>query len=85
MHGMYWSGRYMPMMGRWYVMSNTSWWFKGGMLLLLILAVALVVLLAIHLARRNERPSEALTILQRRYVNGDIDKETYEQMKKDLR
>lgn len=55
---------------------------------LIALGIALVVLLAIHLSKsRNRRTDDsgAMEILSRRYAAGEIDKETFERMRKDLR
>lgn len=88
MHSMYWRVSSAPFMGRWYLMRYNNWWIKGSLIALFVLTVALLVVLIVTLIRRNRgqfQSSEAFMILQRRYVNGEIDKETYERIKKDLR
>lgn len=56
--------------------------FGGGFMMLMLVAVVfLVVLLSRGISRKEESP---LDVLKRRYANGDIDKETYERMRKDI-
>lgn len=62
-------------------------WMFGGMwiftLLFWVLVIAGVVLLVNWLRRQNTNES-ALEILKKRYVRGEIDKETYERLKKEI-
>ncbi|MDR3625649.1 MAG: SHOCT domain-containing protein [Ignavibacteriaceae bacterium] len=61
-----------------------SWIFK-------VLVAALVIWLIVHTFSKNQTnksiqmpPETALDILKRRYAKGEISKEQYEQMRKDL-
>lgn len=61
-------------------------WPFGGLFTILI-AVLLVFLLISLLRRRTGKQSqdeEALDILKRRYANGEIDKITFDRMRKDI-
>ena len=76
------------------MMSNgTGGWMMGGMwplsILFWILIIAGVVLIVRWLTARNGQgkvsPAEApLDILKTRYAKGEIDKETFEMMKRDI-
>jgi putative membrane protein len=61
---------------------------RGSSLLLWILVILGIVVLVKWLLEREKKPSEsgegALDILKRRYAKGEIDKEEFEQKKKDL-
>ncbi len=69
-------------------------WHGGGMMigmgLLVVLfwvaVIALIVLLVHWLVGRRESgpPESPLEILKRRYARGEIDRETFERMKRDL-
>ncbi len=88
MHRMYYRIGGGPSFGGYYMgLSNMS---LGGWLLMvgvIALGIAIVVLLALNLAnsRKRNKSSEALEILNNRYASGEIDKETYDTIKKDLR
>ena len=71
------------MMGGWYGPEGppVASWILG--LLIIALLVAFVVVSAMRLSRRNAAESPR-DILLRRYARGDITKEQYDQMKKDL-
>ncbi len=75
----------MPYDGGWF------WWipFHGPFGLIVgILAIVAVVALVRHLWRGGPAPAAsdgaALGILESRYVNGEIDRDSYLRMKKDL-
>ena len=61
---------------------------RGSSLLLWILVILGIVVLVKWLLEREKKPSEsgegALDILKRRYAKGEIDKEEFEQKKRDL-
>ena len=66
------------------------WPFHGGFGLIVTLIVIVGVILLIRYLWRggSERAASdgaALSVLEGRYVNGEIDRETYIRMKKDLR
>lgn len=71
-----------PMMDR-----PNDWWSFGMMLFSLLFVVALVVSILYALkghARQFHQPNEPLEIAKNRYAKGDITKEQFEQLKKDL-
>jgi uncharacterized membrane protein len=59
------------------------------MIALVLIGITLIVLLAVSLSKRSSQgkstSDEALSIVNKRYANGEIDSETYEKMKRDLR
>ena len=66
-------------------------WWMGGMwffpLLFWILVVAGVVFIVKWMRERGQetKPQEsALDVLNKRYARGELDRETFEQMKKDI-
>lgn len=75
------NGYYYHMMGPW------SWF---GMLLgsiffiLVIAAIAWVVYLALKRSGKDQQPDTSLDILNKRYARGEITKEEYERIKKDI-
>ncbi|MFA7671267.1 MAG: SHOCT domain-containing protein [Sphaerochaetaceae bacterium] len=74
--------------GCWLGFGAPIWLTYLIMFVSIALAVTIVVLLALNLAKRrslNKSDSEALRILDTRYASGEIDRETYETIKKDLR
>lgn len=74
---------------RWCGFLGADWWTRGIMIALILIGIALIVLLAVNLSRRSsdtrKGTDESLSILNRRYANGEIDRETFEKMKRDLR
>lgn len=64
--------------------------FPGGMFMMLFMFLAIAAVLYLAFRRQAElRPSEftretPLEILKRRYAKGEVTKEQYEEMKKDL-
>ena len=89
MHGLYWGfGGLDGYANRLCGFANGTWYGSWFMIAMMVLGVALVVLLAIGIFRRGHNGpanSEALEIAKRRYANGEIDKETFDQLRKDLR
>ncbi len=84
MHGLYYGLGNVGGCG-WF---GSDWWSRGMMIGLLLIGVTVVVLLAVHLSHRNRSNSgslEAIELLKNRYANGEIDRELFEKMKKDLR
>ncbi len=70
------------MHGYWQYDFGGHWMFFGlGPLVLAAIVVAVGYLV---LSGRPERPETARDILERRYANGEITKEQFEQMKRDL-
>jgi len=71
-----------------YTITNHQWLINWTVVGLSAVAILLIILLIIGLVKRHKRraPSgEALEIVRRRYALGEIDGETFERMKKDLR
>ena len=63
------------------------WLFPGLIWILVIVAIVYLVrgLFVQNNSVNKSGPGDSpLTILQRRYASGEIDKETYDRMKKDL-
>ncbi len=89
MHGLYWGYRSFPHLAdNWYGFADASWWTRGFFIGILLLGLALVILLAVSLARRSPTHhtfDTAEEILRQRYVRGEIDKATFDSMKRDLR
>lgn len=80
------------MMGGWNsTLGNSGNWWWGGlvmlvMLVLLIGGIAAVIAWTLRRGGQAFRPDndEALSILKQRYARGEIDKEQYEQIRRDL-
>ena len=76
------------MMG-WHLFGG-SWWGRGlGMLLMIVFwagLVALITWIVLKLVRSGQQPSSQtpLEIAKARYAKGEISKEEFEQLKKDL-
>ena len=78
-------------MGDWGHMMN-FWWGGGFMWILFFVVIVVVVYFILHSAKLTSRDSSfretagetSIDILKRRYARGDISKEEFEQMKKDL-
>ena len=84
MHGLYYGLGNVGGCG-WF---GSDWWSRGMMIGLLLIGVTVVVLIAVHLSHRNRSNSgslEAIALLKNRYADGEIDRELFEKMKKDLR
>ena len=77
----------MDMMSR-----GPGWWMFGSMwffsILFLLLVIVGVMFIARWLLRRNAKESPAeespLDILKRRYAHGEIDRDTFERMRRDI-
>lgn len=67
---------------------GTGWWAFGGffMILFWVGVVALIAWAVMKVARgsSSESKSDALDIAKERYAKGEISKEEFEQIKKDL-
>ena len=73
----------------WYMHEGMGWWAVFGGLWMLIFwggLIALIVWGIMKLSRRNGSTSkrDPLDIAKERYARGDISKEEFEQIKKDL-
>jgi len=68
---------------------GNGWWAFGGisMMLLWIGVVILIIWIAMKIVGGSgkESKSDALDIARERYAKGEISKEEFEQMKKDLK
>ncbi|MDY0288412.1 MAG: SHOCT domain-containing protein [Sphaerochaeta sp.] len=89
MHGYTWLYRGMQRTGGFaclnYMDSPLGFWLMMGFLA--VLAVA-IVLLFVGIRKRNRQgndESEALAIIRRRYANGELTNDEFQQMKRDLR
>jgi len=62
-------------------------WLMGLGLLALIAALVLSIIAIVRTSKnkKQEDPSEALNIIGQRYAKGELTKEEYEAMKKDLK
>jgi putative membrane protein len=70
-----------------YGLWNHGGGFPVGLLLGAVIfagLVAAVIVLAVRLARRGRRPSESIEIAKARYARGEISKNEFEELKKDL-
>jgi putative membrane protein len=76
-------------MGMWYMHNVSGWWMVGGWVLMLLIWVGIAVLaiLAFKWFLRHNESAEKQTpldIARERYAKGEITKEQFEQIKKDL-
>jgi putative membrane protein len=64
------------------------WWIGAGLRLIVMAAVVVAIVYALrHFSRggwRGHREESALEILQKRYARGEISKEEFEEMKRNL-
>lgn len=73
-----------------YGFDHGGWMFGGGLVMLLwwLLPIALVVALAVYLVKlsggRSTTEKNALDILKERYARGEIKRDEFEQIKRDL-
>ncbi len=73
----------------WHTNDGMGWWmvFAGSMWLLLLLLIVIAVLtIARPGSSRNEQQSlhDPLEIARRRYAQGEINREEFEQLRRDL-
>jgi len=73
----------------WYMHEGMGWWMVFGGAWVVIFwggLIALIVWGISRLSRRNDSPSkrDPLNIAKERYAKGEISKEEFEQLKKDL-
>lgn len=72
------------------VMTHGDWWFGLAGLGLWLLFMILTILIVVRLLRHHgpgmyPHHRDPLDIIRDRYAKGEIDKEQYEQLKKDLK
>jgi len=80
------------MMGGWNsTLGNSANWWWGGLVMLVILllligGIAAGIVWTLRRGAQAVRPdtNEALSIMKQRYARGEIDKEQYEQIRRDL-
>jgi putative membrane protein len=72
----------------WPALPVHGWGFPIGLVIAALIfagLVAAVIVLAVRLSRRDQRrASEAIEIVKARYARGEISKNEFEQLKKDL-
>ncbi len=69
------------------MMGGSGWWWFMPILVIIFLGLiiwAVVALIRGQSGSQSTGADSALEVLKRRYARGDIDKEEYEQKKKDL-
>lgn len=83
-HTVLWNTRMMgPRMGM-RVCSGYSW-MMGLVWLAIFVALILSIIAIVKVSKRSKESSNALSILDERYARGEISREDYEQIKKDLK
>ena len=70
----------------WHIGDGMGWWMVYGTLFELVIIVAVIVLVAKYVgAPPNDRTSsDPLDIARHRYASGEIRREEYEQLRRDL-
>ena len=73
----------------WYMHNVSGWWMVGGWVLMLLIwvGIAFLAILAFKWFPRHTESAEKQTpldIARERYAKGEITKEQFEQIKKDL-
>ncbi len=88
MHGFNWGYRGMPRTGGFsclnYFGSPLGFWLMIGFMVLLTVAIVLLVIGIRKKQSHSYGDTEALAIIQRRYAKGELTKEDFQRMKKDL-
>ena len=83
-HTVLWNTRMMgPRMGMRYYGGYS--WMIGLVCLAIFVALVLSIIAIVKVSKRSKGSSNALSILDERYAKGEISREDYEQMKKDLK
>jgi uncharacterized membrane protein len=89
MHGLYWGfDRFARVPFNSCALFADNWWGRGLMIGLFLLTAIAVVFIVLGITKRTRlavNSTEAMSILQKRYANGEIAKEEYERIRKDLR
>lgn len=70
----------------WHISDGMGWWMLAGMLVELLIVIGVVVAAAVCLGRPrlDRRPEDPLEIAGRRYASGEITRDEYEQVRRDL-
>lgn len=70
----------------WHIGDGMSWWMVFGTLFELLVVVVVVLLVARYVgtSRIDRRPDNPLEIVKRRYARGEITRDEYEQLRRDL-
>jgi len=83
-HTILWNTRMMgPRMGMRFYGGYS--WMLGLVCLAIFVALVLSIIAIVKVSKRSKGSSNALGILDERYARGEISREDYEQMKKDLK
>ena len=70
-------------------MGSEYFWMSGGMWFMPLIGISIILFILFSIFGRNNNSNEvkesAMEILKKRYVKGEISKEEFEQMKKDIK
>ncbi|MGH0053174.1 MAG: SHOCT domain-containing protein [Sphaerochaetaceae bacterium] len=85
-HTVFWDagrfGYHNPCFG---LYSGGGMWVMGLLVLAILAALTLSIIAIVRTSKHRIRSSEALHIIEERYAKGELTKEEFEIMKKDLR
>ena len=70
----------------WHIGDGMAWWMVFGTLFELLIVIAVVILIANYLGspRTDRSPDDPLEIAKRRYASGEITRDQYERLRRDL-
>lgn len=73
------------MMWHYPIYNSGTWWWLGMMLFWLVGIGLVSYLIFLSMKGRDYRDDDTVEIIKRRYARGEIDKETFERMKSELK